>query len=785
MGAPEKSWRGWVPRRSKKEGEVDSPKMTRSISQIEPSSIGQIVTSSVSPIHPTHNPHSAHKISSKGLMSFISAGRRTSQAELREKHRVTTFDDESLVVSEFDDESGRGEGSEGGGESHEDFPTGRRRRRWLFGRGTATRSSESSISSSSPVQSFRGNSSLRRHSSRPTSPPPTSSFNASTGPPMPQFSAPILQADNDSLGLSNFEGMVAMPLRVNVDGPQGSEGRSEGEVQPRPRRGRRGSFTMEESNRHQAGSPRTLLEPTGKPASASELAAASEAVKLASMPRLRRLSLDCMPEPEDLLNKRFGYNKNLALKYDMQEEIGRGHFGYTCLAKVVAGERKGQPAAVKVISKAEMTTRDSIEHVKREVRILRSLSGQHAVVQFFDAFEDHENVYIAMECCGGGELLDRILERGGRFEERDAIPVLRQVLRVVAFCHQQGIAHRDLKPENFLFCTKDATSALRMIDFGLADYVKPDQRLVEIVGSAFYTAPEVLRQSYGLEADMWSVGVNAYILLSGSRPFWGYTESGILRAVLKMDPSFGDMPWPCMSGDAVDFVRKLLSKDPRRRPTAAQALTHPWLKSDEPLSIPLDCMAVYASVQSFCEHSELRKQALRAFANALPESELVYFRAQFAHLDPKGKGTVSFQDFKQALVKVATSAMEDSGGFSVLTKLSDGLTTEMDFLEFCAATVNILQYEVMPLWGPVAKAAFQSLQESNNPTVTRDQLAAELGGATPLPLDSVPAEWLEPNAPHLTFLGFHKVLHGPGKRARLNALAAPSSSGNGPNETTT
>lgn len=99
-----------------------------------------------------------------------------------------------------------------------------------------------------------------------------------------------------------------------------------------------------------------------------------------------------------------------------------------------------------------------------------------------------------------------------------------------------------------------------------------DERLNDIVGSAYYVAPEVLHRAYSTEADVWSIGVIAYILLCGSRPFWARTESGIFRSVLKADPTFDEPPWPSLSDDAKDFVKRLLNKDPRKRMTAAQAL---------------------------------------------------------------------------------------------------------------------------------------------------------------------------------------------------------------------
>jgi kinase len=100
-----------------------------------------------------------------------------------------------------------------------------------------------------------------------------------------------------------------------------------------------------------------------------------------------------------------------------------------------------------------------------------------------------------------------------------------------------------------------------------------DERLNDIVGSAYYVAPEVLHRSYGTETDMWSIGVIAYILLCGSRPFWARTESGIFRAVLKAEPNFDEAPWPTLTAEAKDFVKRLLNKDYRKRMTAAQALS--------------------------------------------------------------------------------------------------------------------------------------------------------------------------------------------------------------------
>lgn len=115
-----------------------------------------------------------------------------------------------------------------------------------------------------------------------------------------------------------------------------------------------------------------------------------------------------------------------------------------------------------------------------------------------------------------------------------------------------------------------------------SSYTSADDRLNDVVGSAYYVAPEVLHRSYNLEADMWSTGVITYILLCGSRPFWARTESGIFRSVLRADPNFDDSPWPTVSPEAKDFVKRLLNKDHRKRMTAAQALSKLFANISEP-----------------------------------------------------------------------------------------------------------------------------------------------------------------------------------------------------------
>ncbi|KAF7840865.1 CDPK-related kinase 5-like [Senna tora] len=463
------------------------------------------------------------------------------------------------------------------------------------------------------------------------------------------------------------------------------------------------------------------------------------------------------------LDKRFGFSKEFTSRLEVGEEVGRGHFGYTCSARFKKGELKGQQVAVKVIPKAKMTTAIAIEDVRREVKILRALTGHNNLIQFYDAFEDQDNVYIVMELCEGGELLDRILSRGGKYSEEDAKAVMVQILNVVAFCHLQGVVHRDLKPENFLYASKDENSELKAIDFGLSDFVKPDERLNDIVGSAYYVAPEVLHRSYSTEADVWSIGVIAYILLCGSRPFWARTESGIFRAVLKADPSFDEAPWPSLSPEAKDFVKRLLNKDPRKRISAAQALSHPWIRNYNNVKVPLDIL-IFRLMKAYMRSSSLRKAALRALSKTLTADELYYLKEQFAMLGPSKNGSITLENIRTALMKHATEAMKESRIPDFLASLNSLQYRRMDFEEFCAAALSVHQLEALDRWEQHARCAYELFEKDGNRAIIIEELASELGLGPSIPVHVVLQDWIRHTDGKLSFLGFVKLLHGVSSR---------------------
>lgn len=423
----------------------------------------------------------------------------------------------------------------------------------------------------------------------------------------------------------------------------------------------------------------------------------------------------------------FGYAKDFDSRYAIGKLLGHGQFGYTFVA---TDRANGDKVAVKRIEKAKMILPIAVEDVKREVKILEALKGHENIVHFYDAFEDDSYVYIVMELCEGGELLDRLLsKKDSRYTEKDAAVVVRQMLKVAAECHLRGLVHRDMKPENFLLKSSKEDSPLKATDFGLSDFIKPGKRFHDIVGSAYYVAPEVLKRKSGPESDVWSIGVITYILLCGRRPFWDKTEDGIFKEVLKNKPDFKRKPWPSISASAKDFVQKLLVKDPRARLTAAQALSHPWVREGgDAKEIPLD-ISVLFNLRQFVKYSRLKQFALRALASTLNENELADLRDQFDAIDVDKNGAISLEEMRQALAKDLPWRMKDARALEILQAIDSNTDGLVDFSEFVAAALHVHQLEEhdSERWDRRSKAAFDKFDVDGDGYITPEELRMHTG----------------------------------------------------------
>ena len=168
--------------------------------------------------------------------------------------------------------------------------------------------------------------------------------------------------------------------------------------------------------------------------------------------------------------------QNLREVYEVGRKLGQGQFGTTFLCTRRAS---GKKFACKSIPKRKLLCKEDYEDVWREIQIMHHLSEHAHVVRIEGAYEDSSAVHLVMELCEGGELFDRIVQKG-HYSERQAAKLIKTIVEVVEACHSLGVMHRDLKPENFLFDTVDEDAKLKATDFGLSVFYKPGGLWVEL-----------------------------------------------------------------------------------------------------------------------------------------------------------------------------------------------------------------------------------------------------------------------------------------------------------------
>merc|ERR1712224_317496 len=258
-------------------------------------------------------------------------------------------------------------------------------------------------------------------------------------------------------------------------------------------------------------------------------------------------------------------------KYHLKDVLGTGAFSQVRLAE--SKESPGDLYAIKVIDKKALKGKeDSLEN---EIRVLRRLDHPN-VVKLLEAYESKSSVYLVMELVTGGELFDRIVEKGS-YTEKDAADLIKQVLSAVAYMHSSGVVHRDLKPENLLYHSPDEDSKIMISDFGLSK-MEESGIMATACGTPGYVAPEVLAQKpYGKEVDVWSIGVISYILLCGYPPFYDENDANLFAQILKGEFEFDSPYWDDISEEAKDFIRSLKCVEVDKRLSCEEAMEHAWI----------------------------------------------------------------------------------------------------------------------------------------------------------------------------------------------------------------
>ncbi|KAL8036451.1 hypothetical protein ABFX02_12G160100 [Erythranthe guttata] len=447
--------------------------------------------------------------------------------------------------------------------------------------------------------------------------------------------------------------------------------------------------------------------------------------------------------------------ENLKDKYSLGKKLGQGQFGTTFLCMEKATNKD---FACKTIGKRKLTTEEDVEDVRREIQIMHHLAGHPNVISIVGAYEDAVAVHVVMELCVGGELFDRIIQRG-HYTERKAAELARLIVGVVEACHSLGVMHRDLKPENFLFVNEEEESPLKTIDFGLSVFFKPGETFCDVVGSPYYVAPEVLRKHYGPECDVWSAGVIIYILLSGVPPFWDETEQGIFEQVLKGELDFVSEPWPSISESAKDLVRKMLVRDPKKRLTAHQVLCHPWVQvGGEAPDKPLDS-AVLTRLTQFSAMNRLKKIAIRVIAENLSEEEIAGLKEMFKMIDVDDSGHITLEELKSGLERVGAD-LKHSEIVGLMQAADVDNSGTIDYGEFLAAMLHLNKVHREDHM----YAAFSYFDKDGSGYITKDELqqACEQFGLEDVHLEEIIREVDQDNDGRIDYSEFVAMMEDTG-----------------------
>ena len=276
-----------------------------------------------------------------------------------------------------------------------------------------------------------------------------------------------------------------------------------------------------------------------------------------------------------LVTKGTTNNKN---NYKRTKILGQGSFGTVFLVK---HKILNTYFAMKVIKKTNKSEKDEV--LMNEINILRKMDHPN-IVKITDFYTTNTEYILVTEYCPEGELFYEI-KNFAPFNEALTGWYMKQILSAVCYCHKLKIIHRDLKPENILISKKNKNgfNLVKVINFGTAIIFNKNKNDKSLTGSVYYICPEVLskNRNYTEKCDVWSCGIIMYILLTGLPPFNGDSDEEIVTKIKNGRFNMEKYPWPIISSQAKDLIKKLLEFDPNKRVKAEEALNHPWFESKQ------------------------------------------------------------------------------------------------------------------------------------------------------------------------------------------------------------
>ncbi|GLC47256.1 Calcium-dependent protein kinase 13 [Pleodorina starrii] len=463
------------------------------------------------------------------------------------------------------------------------------------------------------------------------------------------------------------------------------------------------------------------------------------------------------PPPEWILRQ----TSPIKSQYQFLGVVGRGQFGQVYCIRHVKHNVK---FACKTLGKKKLLSQLDADDIKREIEVMHHLSGHALVVGLHQVFEDEKNVHLVMDLCQGD--LYELLRECKYLPEVKAAPLMMLAIRAVQYCHAMGVVHRDIKPENFLLASRNDLSHIKLTDFGLSTFYQEGQVFNELLGSPYYIAPEVIRQKYGKEADVWSCGVMLYIMLCGEAPFFGEGDEGIFKSIMKAKLDFSFEPWPSLSKDVKMLLRRMLVKDPRERATLEEVLAHPWFARYVPQADSLKAGGgwggggepapqqpvartgapaatlpplpgspgrppcggagcenpLFSRIKRYSVASRTKKAALRYIVASLPDEVTAGLFNLFQDFDADDNHAIDVHEFKSGFMRRGVALLDEEAGSLVHSADLDG-DGVLNLVEWLGATMYIPEEQVESL----VSEAFAFMDTDRNGFLTASELLDYLG----------------------------------------------------------
>ena len=399
-------------------------------------------------------------------------------------------------------------------------------------------------------------------------------------------------------------------------------------------------------------------------------------------------------------------NDSPSKKYEVLSKLGSGSFGNVYLAR---NRFTNEKVAMKEIKKSSANLL-SDGQIKDEIEILKNLDHPD-IVRIIESFNTKNSYILITEYCEGGELFDQVKNQ---LSETQIAVIFRQLLSGLAYLHSNNIVHRDLKLENILIHEKERSKItgedlfnIKIIDFGTARIFDKKNKPQSIVGSSYYIAPEVLRQRYNKECDLWSVGVILYMFIVGHAPFDGCDDEEITSNIQRGVYRKNDRRWIKASKEVKDLIQKLLTYRPSQRLTAIQALNHEWFKKTDsnilydniPESRIIGCIK---NLLTYNISSKLEELFLAYIIHNIPrEKETKSAIKLFKLVNENGDGKLQKKELKKTLLKFVSEEFLEQNDFDDKFDMLDGENKGyINYEEFLRATLdrkkvltdNILKY---------------------------------------------------------------------------------------------